>query len=193
MIKRILLTISVLFYAISLFAQTYVRDAEQGSANAQYRLGRMYERADRMPKDISKAVYWYKKAAEQNHPQAIMALGELYYYGVEVKQNMHLAFKYFNEAAVYNNYEACYCLGEMYEQGVGVAKHLPTAYKWYKKAADEGGLAKAQFKVGRMLYFGDGVKQDIAQGINYIKLAFNNGYPTAMEFWNENQLWRYEQ
>ena len=92
MIKRILLTISVLFYAISLFAQTYVRDAEQGSANAQYRLGRMYERADRMPKDISKAVYWYKKAAEQNHPQAIMALGELYYYGVEVKQKVSIDF-----------------------------------------------------------------------------------------------------
>ena len=66
-------------------------------------------------------------------------------------------------------------------------------YEWFKKAADEGGLAKAQFKIGKMLYFGEGVKKNIAQGVNYVKLAFNNGYPTAMQFWNENQLWRYEQ
>ena len=178
MTKKIFITLLAIVLGVNLSAQTFIRDAEQGNPNAQYRRGKMYERVDRMPKDISKA---------------IMALAELYYYGVDVKQNAHLAFKYFNLAAGQKNAEAYFCLGEMYEQGVGVAKHLPTAYEWFKKAADEGGLAKAQFKIGKMLYFGDGVKKNIAQGVNYIKLAFNNGYPTAMQFWNENQLWRYEQ
>ena len=65
--------------------------------------------------------------------------------------------------------------------------------EYYKKAADEGNLAKAQFKVGKMYYFGEGVKQDIKQTLKYIHAAFDNGYPTAIEFWNENQLWKYEQ
>lgn len=81
----------------------------------------------------------------------------------------------------------------MYEQGVGTAKDLVKAMEYYKKAADEGNLAKAQFKVGKMYYFGEGVKQDIKQTLKYIHAAFDNGYPTAIEFWNENQLWKYEQ
>ena len=40
-----------------------------------------------MPKDVSKALYWYGKAAEQNHPKAIMALAEMYYYGVKVEKS----------------------------------------------------------------------------------------------------------
>ena len=96
MIKRFLITLLAIVFGLNTFAQTFIRDAEQGNPNAQYRLGKMYERADRMPKDIAKAIEWYQKAAEQNHPKAIMALAELYYYGVDVKQNAHLAFKYFN-------------------------------------------------------------------------------------------------
>ena len=193
MIKRMIVMMSLALCASGLFAQTYIRDAEYGDADARYRLGKMYERADRMPKDINKAVYWYTKAAEENHPKAIMALAELYYYGVEVKQNLPLAFKYFRLAAESKNMEAVYCLGEMYEQGVGIAKDLNKAFTYYKQAADEGNLAKAQFKVGKMSYLAQGTKQDVAQALKYIHSAFDNGYPTAIEFWNENQLWKYEQ
>ena len=57
MIKRMIAMVSLALCAGGLFAQTYIRDAEYGDVNAQYRLGKMYERADRMPKDINKAVY----------------------------------------------------------------------------------------------------------------------------------------
>ena len=81
----------------------------------------------------------------------------------------------------------------MYSQGVGVAKHLPTAFKYYKRAADDGGLAKAMFKVGTMYYEGLGCKKDVAQSLNYVKMAYREGYPTALEYWNEKQLWQYEE
>ena len=64
---------------------------------------------------------------------------------------------------------------------------------YFKKAADEGNLAKAQFKLGKMYYYGQGTNKDIKQCLKYIHAAFDNGYPTAREFWNENQLWKYEQ
>ena len=39
---------------------------------------------------------------------------------------------------------------------------------------------------------GEYVKQDKAMGINYIKMAFQNGYPKAYEYWTEQQMWKYE-
>ena len=77
--------------------------------------------------------------------------------------------------------------------GSGYGKDLKKAFAYYKQAADEGNLAKAQFKVGKMAYLGEGTKQDTPMALKYIHSAFDNGYPTAMEFWNANQLWKYEQ
>lgn len=39
--------------------------AKQGNADAQYKLGVMYSEGKGIPKDDSKAVYWYRKAAKQ--------------------------------------------------------------------------------------------------------------------------------
>ena len=53
MIKKLIFYLLIAISSTA-FSQTYIRDAELGDKNAQYRLGRMYERADRMPKDIAK-------------------------------------------------------------------------------------------------------------------------------------------
>ncbi|MDR0972149.1 MAG: sel1 repeat family protein [Bacteroidales bacterium] len=180
-------------FSTSSFCQTYIRDAELGDKDAQYRLGRMYEKADRMPKDISKALYWYSLAADQNQPKAIQALAELYFYGVEVERKPRLAFTLFTKSAEeFHNIEAYYCLAEMYFTGQGTTQDYNKAFSYYKKAADEGNLAKAQYKVGVMLFEGNYVKENKQEGVRYIKLAFNNGYPNAYEYWKEKQMWKYE-
>ncbi|MFA7081480.1 MAG: tetratricopeptide repeat protein [Bacteroidales bacterium] len=191
MIKKLIFYLLIAL-STTAFSQTYIRDAELGDKNAQYRLGRMYERADRMPKDIAKSLYWYAKAAEQDQPQAIQALAEHYFYGYEVDRKPRLALTLFQRSAEFKNIEAYYCLGEMYFYGQGTTKDYKQAFSWYKKAADEGNLAKAQYKIGELLYEGTFVKQDKAMGINYIKLAFQNGYPKAYEYWTEKEMWKYE-
>ena len=190
--NRFVYFVIMLFVSTLGFSQTYIRDAELGDKDAQYRLGRMFERADRMPKNIDKALFWYAKAAEQDQPLAIQALAELYYYGVETERKPRLAYSLFLRSANFKNAEAYFCLGEMYYNGIGVDQDKSSALTWYKKSADEGGLAKGQFKVGKMLFEGDGVKQDKAMGINYVKLAFKNGFPTANEYWTEQQMWKFE-
>ena len=45
----------------------YTKAAEQGFANAQYRLGYMYDYGDEIPQDYKQAFFWYTKAAEQGH------------------------------------------------------------------------------------------------------------------------------
>jgi uncharacterized protein len=44
--------------------------AEQGDADAQYRLALMYFVGEGTPQDFKAAIKWHKKAAEQGHAQS---------------------------------------------------------------------------------------------------------------------------
>ncbi len=47
-----------------------------------------------------------------------------------------------------------FCIGSYYYNGIGgVQKDLFEAYKWFLKSA-KNGFAKAQYYVGRLLYYG---------------------------------------
>lgn len=49
--------------------------AEQGDAEAQFRLGYAYLHGEGVERDVSIAVPWLRKAAEQGHPHAQSTLG----------------------------------------------------------------------------------------------------------------------
>lgn len=49
------------------------QQAEQGDADAQYKVGRMYEKGIGVDKDESVAWDWYQKAEEQGHQEAHLA------------------------------------------------------------------------------------------------------------------------
>ncbi|MGR4001193.1 MAG: sel1 repeat family protein, partial [Alphaproteobacteria bacterium] len=52
--------------------------AEEGDAEAQYELGRMYQLGWGVEQDGSVAEKWYLRAAEQGHDEAQFELGALY-------------------------------------------------------------------------------------------------------------------
>ena len=54
------------------------REAEQGDAEAQLYLGRMYSRGERVPRDDTEAVRWYRLAADQGIARAQFNLGLMY-------------------------------------------------------------------------------------------------------------------
>lgn len=58
-------------------ASWYRRAAEQGDADAQYRLGNQYRLGKGVVQDDSIAAYWYRKAANQHHEAARHALSVL--------------------------------------------------------------------------------------------------------------------
>ena len=53
-------------------------EAEQGDAEAQYKVGGMYRRGSFVPQDYQEAVWWYRLAAEQGYILAQNRLGVLY-------------------------------------------------------------------------------------------------------------------
>jgi len=55
--------------------------AKQGNADAQDKLGWMYEHGKGVPQDYSTALKWYKLAAEQDHLDAISRVATFYQNG----------------------------------------------------------------------------------------------------------------
>ena len=52
--------------------------AMSGDVYAQYKLGRLYELGESVPKDEYYAFMWYKMAAEKNHRDAVFQLAMMY-------------------------------------------------------------------------------------------------------------------
>ena len=52
--------------------------AEQGDAETQFSLGRIYSLGRGVPWDSKEAAKWYRQAAEQGHARAQIMLGHMY-------------------------------------------------------------------------------------------------------------------
>ena len=72
--------------------------AEQGDANAQFKLGHLYSIGKGVPKSASEAIKWYRKAAGQGHARAQYNLGAAYANGVGVRSNKKTAIDWFFKA-----------------------------------------------------------------------------------------------
>lgn len=72
----------VVLGAVSAFAESFndvLKKAQKGNAEAQYKLGLMYDNGDGVTQDYSEAVKWIRKAAQQELTDAqefLKKLGE---------------------------------------------------------------------------------------------------------------------
>ena len=90
------------------------RLAEQGNAEAQYRLGLMYDMGEDVNQDYSKAFEWYEKSANQGLASSQSKLGSMYRYGKGVEVNHAKASEWYWKAYEQGNEEAHYQLGTIY-------------------------------------------------------------------------------
>jgi TPR repeat protein len=72
---------------------------EQGNVKAQYLLGVLYANGKGVPKNDSKAVYWFTKAAKQGDVKAQLLVGGMYFQGTGVPEDYVLAYAWVNIAA----------------------------------------------------------------------------------------------
>jgi len=152
--------------------------AEQGDADAQYRLGRMYARGEGVPQDYSQAVAWFRKAAEQGNAKGQNGLGAMYLGGQGVPQDYAQAMAWFRRAAAQGEAMAQANLGVMYDNGLGVPLDYAQAAAWYRQSAEQG-YAEAQYNIGVMFVDGQGVPQDYAQAVAWYRKAAEQGHAAA--------------
>lgn len=76
-----------------------LKEAVQGKAEAQFRLGERYHTGDGVTRNASRALFWYKRAADQEYPFALYSLGLMYENGEGGRQNAQAALSLFQRAA----------------------------------------------------------------------------------------------
>ena len=78
---------------------TLVEKAQNGDANAQFRLGFMYATGDGVAKDSAEAVKWFRLSAEQGNAPAQSNLGAMYAEGEGVPKDAIESLAWYNIAA----------------------------------------------------------------------------------------------
>ena len=114
--------------------------AEEGHAEAQYRLGLMYDFGLGVPEADVEAVKWHRMAAEQGFAQAQYILGDMYREGIGVPEDDAKAIEWYRKVAQRGDSEAQFRLGLMYDDGEGVPEDDVQAYAWFNIAAAQGGV-----------------------------------------------------
>jgi len=142
-------------------------EAERGNAEAQYRIGLMYEYGKGYSVDKLQAVSWLRKSATQDHVGAQVELAGIYATGDGVKQDDAQAVNWFRKAAEQGNAIGQYNLGLLYAKGQGTQRDDAQAIAWFRKSADNG-YDGAQFKLGVAYEHGEGVAKDpLLAYVNY--------------------------
>ena len=95
--------------------------ADQGDADAQYRLGIAYDFGQGVPQDDSEAVTWYRQAADQGHAAAQYNLALMYRNGEGVPEDDTEAVARYRQAADQGLADAMYNLGFMYQNSSELA------------------------------------------------------------------------
>jgi hypothetical protein len=133
----LMLMVSFAIQADDLF-DSQMKLAKQGDAEAQFKVGEMYETGIGVEQDKSEAMYWTIRSANQKHETAGF---KLLYWSIEIRGlNSENKAKLENLKIKANqgNAQAQYYLGKMYAHGIGMDKDPDVAIDWLNKAALAG-------------------------------------------------------
>ena len=110
--------------------------AAHGSANAQFHIGKMYEKGLSFKKNDYWAHHWINKAAQLGLPEAQYTLGYFYRNEVGVVKDLKQTVKWFKKAGKKGHAKAQFNLGAMYINGDSVTKSLKDAKHWMNLAME---------------------------------------------------------
>ena len=147
-------------------AAWYLRAAEQGNANAQYRLGLLYWDGKGVEQNYSEAVRWFTEAAKQNHAEALNCLGVFAENGYGMERDDRQAAEWYTQSAEQGNTEAQYRLGLLYLDGRGVEQNDGEAVSWFEKAAEQN-HPEAMKYLGICAENGTGTEQDAGRAAEW--------------------------
>jgi|GEM_PF-2259913 len=151
--------------------QGLLAEAEAGSAEAQYRLGRVYETGmyddtTFITRNEVEAARWYRLAALQGHAPAQAHLGN----SCVLSSGYAAAIPWFLKAAAQGDAEAQYQLGLLCKDGRGMPEDAAAAVQWFQKSAAQG-HARACYELGICYQSGEGVPEDLGEALKWLLIS----------------------
>jgi TPR repeat protein len=113
-----------------------LKQARQGDARAQNRVGEMLAAGNAVQQNDFDAVRWFQKSALQGFVDAQYNLSVMYANGQGVRQDDAETVKWSRLAAKQGHPGAQYQLGLLFAVGAGLEQDYVQAYKWFSLAAD---------------------------------------------------------
>ena len=111
-----------------------LKNARQGDASAQYKVGLHYYKGKIVPQDFKQAMQWFQKAADQNEAGGQFKLGQCYLFGKGVKKDIKQAMIWLQKAADQNHPGAQFVLGHQYAEGDSVKQDLSEATALWRQS-----------------------------------------------------------
>lgn len=153
--------------------------AEQGDAEAQYKLGLMYFEGTEIVKDLSKAETWISNAAKNGSVDAQMFLGYCLETGQFGRVEYELPFALYQSAAEKGNIKALLYIGNMYMTGTGTNQDTQKAIEYFFKAASHNEPI-SQMHIGDFYFFGKyGFEQNYQEAFSWYEKAALQGDPES--------------
>lgn len=182
-----------------------LREANQGSLEAQYDVGTMYLNGRGVKTSRATALEWFSKAAARQYPRAVTRLklmsenetrfkktraqagqgnpesqyelGNMYIKGIGTDVDYPHAISTYEQSAGQGSSKAAYKLGLIYYEGTGVPVNMKTAFGWFRKAATDNHAA--QYYLGKMYAAGQGTARDNALALEWLSKAVDGGFDQA--------------
>jgi len=110
--------------------------AEQGNAEAQLIVGKMYMIGQGVPTDADQAMKWFRAAADQGNADAQFFLGSMY---LLPQKDIAEGLKWLKLSAQQGMQDAQFLLGMAYLKGQNFTHDFVQAYMWLQLAAAQGG------------------------------------------------------
>ena len=116
-----------------------LKDASnRGLVMAQYRLAKLYEKGEGVPRDIAASRSWTEKAAIGGNTKAMHDLAVFYAEGDAGPQSYAAAVEWFRQASDLGLVDSQYNLAVLYEQGLGLTQDKAEAAYWFEVAGRAG-------------------------------------------------------
>ena len=157
----------------------YKKAADQGLADAQFRLGECFEVGRGCKKDLRESFIRYESAAKKGLPIAEYKIGKFYEEGLVCEKDAAMAVHWYESAAFKNYSLAQYEYGLCYLEGRGVNQDTTKGTKWIKSAATKDCIL-AQTRLGAMLLFS---QNDSSHASYWLKKAAENGDLEGMMYY----------
>jgi localization factor PodJL len=112
--------------------------ASRGLVMAEYRIAKLYERGEGVPRDMAASRSWTEKAAIGGNRLAMHDLAVFYAEGDAGPQSYAAAVEWFRTAAELGLVDSQYNLAVLYEQGLGLSEDKAEAAYWFEVAGRAG-------------------------------------------------------
>jgi localization factor PodJL len=151
-----------------------LRAADDGDPAAAFEVARRYADGSRMPKNLAKAVEWYRRAAEGGIAVAQYRLGSLYERGQGTERNRVEAANWYQRAADQGNVNAMHNLAVMLSEGIEGSPDHAKAVQWFLAAANYG-VRDSQYNLGVIYARGMGPEQNLVESYKWFAIAAAQG------------------